>query len=132
MTVQPDNGKKLDNDAPDRVKIVTRKADAPEPRRIASREEMLAAADRVMIRRGLGRQRRRTSDNWLCLAMTILAGWAQTMRVCLLLAVGGGIIIAVFMTTAPAVGTSLSTLVGSFSLLGAWAMRPRRGRVPSL
>jgi hypothetical protein len=94
---------------------------------------MLAAADRVMIRRGLvRRRRRRTGDNWLCLAMTILAGWAPTLRVCLLLAVSGGIIVAVFMTSGPALGAMLSTLIGGFSLLGARAMRPPRGRVPSL
>jgi hypothetical protein len=86
-------------------------------------------------RSGLGlldQGQRWTGDNWLCLAMAILAGWAPTLRVCLLLAVSGGIIVAVFTTSGPAVGASLSTLVGGFSLLGAWAMRPRRGRVPSL
>ncbi|MCR6484009.1 hypothetical protein M8542_14385 [Amycolatopsis sp. OK19-0408] len=132
MTVQPDIGKTPDKEGPHRVKVVAKHGDDVRPRRIASRDEMLAAADRVMIRRGLVRRRRFTGDNWLCLAMAILAGWAPTLRVCLLLAVAGGIIVAVFMTSGPAVGASLSTLVGGLSLLGAWAMRPRRGRVPSL
>ena len=132
MTVQPDIGKAPDEDGPRRVKVVPENIEEAQPRRIATRDEMLAAADRVMVRRGLVRRRRWTGDSWLCFAMTILAGWAPTLRVCLLLAVSGGIIMAVFTMSGPAFGASLSTLVGGFSLLGAWAMRPRRGRVPSL
>lgn len=132
MTVQPDIGKTPDKDTAHRVKVVAKHVEDVPRRRIATRDEMLAAADRVMVRRGLVRRRRWTGDNWLCLAMTILAGWAPTLRVCSLLAVSGGIIVAVFMASGPAVGASVSTLVGGLSLLGAWAMRPRRGRVPSL
>jgi hypothetical protein len=52
VTVPGGIGKTPDNESPQRVKVVLDCTEVVEPRRVATRDEMLAAADRVFTRRG--------------------------------------------------------------------------------
>ncbi|MEV7548357.1 hypothetical protein AB0N89_01875 [Amycolatopsis sp. NPDC089917] len=76
-----------------------------------------------------------TRDSWLCLAMTVLAGWAPTLRMCLLLMIGGAIVVGLIKISTPEVGASAGTCVGLLTLFGAWIVKARQGkqrREPSL
>ncbi|MFC3454379.1 hypothetical protein [Amycolatopsis speibonae] len=86
--------------------------------------------------RSTGRHRKaQTRDSWLCLAMAVLAGWAPTLRMCLLLTIGGVVVVGVVRISTPEVGVSAGTCVGLLTLFGAWIVKARHGkqrREPSL
>ena len=104
------------------------------PGRLATRDEMLAAADRVFIGRGhtRGRNRKPAREGWLCLATQVLSGWAPTLRVCLLVAVGGVVVVGAVVSSAPAIGASVGTLVTGRSVLAVWTASARRVPEPRL
>ncbi|MFI9450603.1 hypothetical protein [Amycolatopsis sp. NPDC052450] len=133
MTIQPDNAKTPDNGPPRRVKVVIEHVEKP-ARRVATSAEMLRAA-RPLLRTPGRHRKEQTRDSWLCLAMTVLAGWAPTLRMCLLLAIGGGIVVGVIKISTPEIGASAGTFVGLLTLFGAWIVKARQGkhrREPSL
>ncbi|MFK0251629.1 hypothetical protein ACIQUM_43615 [Amycolatopsis azurea] len=133
MTLQPDNAKTPDNSPPRRVKVVIEHVEEPR-RRVATSAEMIRAARPLL--RTPGRHRKvQTRDSWLCLAMAVLAGWAPTLRMCLLLTIGGAIVVGVVRISTPEVGASAGTCVGLLTLFGAWIVKARQGkqrREPSL
>ncbi|WP_410601229.1 hypothetical protein [Amycolatopsis sp. lyj-90] len=133
MTLQPDNAKAPDSDPPQRVKVVIEHIEKPPPR-IATSAEMIRAARPLL--KSPGRHRKvQTRDNWLCLAMAVLAGWAPTLRMCLLLTIGGGIVVGLVKISTPEIGASAGTCVGLLTLFGAWIVKARQGkqrREPSL
>lgn len=133
MTLQPDNAKTPDSSPPRRVKVVIEHVEEP-PRRVATSAEMIRAARPLL--RTPGRHRKvQTRDSWLCLAMTVLAGWAPTLRMCLLLMIGGAIVVGLIKISTPEVGASAGTCVGLLTLFGAWIVKARQGkqrREPSL
>jgi hypothetical protein len=61
-----------------------------------------------------------TSDRWLCLATQVLEGWAPTLRVCMLLAVTGAVVTGVILSTGPAIGAPVGTVVTGVGLLASW------------
>ncbi|MFD6072720.1 MULTISPECIES: hypothetical protein [Amycolatopsis] len=133
MTLQPDNTKTPDNEPPQRVKVVIEHAEKP-PRRVATSAEMIRAA-RPLLRTPGRHRKEQTRDSWLCLAMAVLAGWAPTLRMCLLLMIGGGVVVGVVRISTPQIGVSAGTTVGLLTLLGAWIVKSRQGkqrREPSL
>ncbi|WP_233595008.1 hypothetical protein [Amycolatopsis sp. WAC 04169] len=133
MTIQPDNTKTPDNGPPQRVKVVIEHVEKP-ARRVATSAEMIRAARPLL--RTPGRHRKvQSRDSWLCLAMAVLAGWAPTLRMCLLLTVGGAIVVGVVEISTPEVGVSAGTSVGLLTLFCAWIVKARQGkqrREPSL
>ncbi|RSN61538.1 hypothetical protein DMH01_16170 [Amycolatopsis sp. WAC 04182] len=95
---------------------------------------MIRAA-RPLLRTPGRHRKEQTRDSWLCLAMAVLAGWAPTLRMCLLLTIGGGIVVGVVSISTPQIGVSAGTTVGLLTLLGAWFVKSRQGkqrREPSL
>ncbi|WP_410663686.1 hypothetical protein [Amycolatopsis sp. lyj-84] len=133
MTLQPENAKAPDSDPPQRVKVVIEHIEKPPPR-VATSAEMIRAARPLL--RSPGRHRKvQARDSWLCLAMAVLAGWAPTLRMCLLLTIGGGIIVGLVKISTPEIGASAGTCVGLLTLFGAWIVKARQGkqrREPSL
>ncbi|WP_410646703.1 hypothetical protein [Amycolatopsis sp. cmx-4-54] len=133
MTLQPDNTKTPDNEPPQRVKVVIEHAEKA-PRRVATPAEMIRTA-RPLLRTPGRHRKEHTRDSWLCLAMAVLAGWAPTLRMCLLLTIGGGIIVGVVRISTPQIGLSAGTTVGLLTLFGAWIVKSRQEkqrREPSL
>ncbi|WP_328608845.1 hypothetical protein OG943_06910 [Amycolatopsis sp. NBC_00345] len=116
--------------APQRVDVAEC-FDVEDPRpRVATPEEMIAAAAKVLAGRGHGRHRKPgTRDSRLSRVASLLSGWAGALRVCLLLAAGGCAVAAVVTTTNPRIAASLGTFVAFASVVGACALWPRRTRV---
>ncbi|MBB4683106.1 hypothetical protein [Amycolatopsis jiangsuensis] len=115
---------------PDRVRRVRVAVDwlpAERERRIATREEMIAAGARVLARHGQGRHRKpETRKNWLHLLAETFSAWLPALRVCLLLIAGAVVLAGVVLMASPEVGAAIGTFVGIASLVGAAALRPRR------
>lgn len=110
-----------------RVSVVVDRFPAAPERRIASREEMIAAGARVLARRGRGRHRKPdTRESWLQLLAGVISAWAPTLRVCLLLVVGGVVLAGVALVASPQIGVAVGTFVAIASSVGAAAIRPRR------
>ncbi|MFF0145955.1 hypothetical protein ATK36_0442 [Amycolatopsis sulphurea] len=110
-----------------RVSVVVDRLPAVPERRIASREEMIEAGARVLARRGRGRHRKPdTRESWPQLLAGVISAWAPTLRVCLLLVVGGTVLAGVALVASPQIGVAVGTFVAIASLVGAVAIRPRR------
>ncbi|HEY3710956.1 MAG TPA: hypothetical protein VGL64_16370 [Amycolatopsis sp.] len=131
MTVQLDRPREPGIRAPQRVDVAgCFGVEDPRPR-VATPEEMIAAAAKVLAGRGHGRHRKPdTRDGLLCRVADRLSRWAAALRVALLLAAGGCAMAAVVTTTNPRIAASLGTFVAFASVVGACAVWPRRTRVP--
>ncbi|HEY3690472.1 MAG TPA: hypothetical protein VGL46_09230 [Pseudonocardiaceae bacterium] len=133
MTLPPDLSDVPDEQHPERVGVAVGDLYPVTCPRIATREQMIAAATKVLAGRGRGRHRKPGSrDGWLCLAVSVLSGWAATLRVCLLLTVAGGVMVGVAAMTSPPVGFSVGTFMAVSSVVAAGAVKPRRRRLPQL
>ncbi|MDT8913245.1 hypothetical protein [Amycolatopsis sp. PS_44_ISF1] len=98
---------------------------------MASAEEMIAAAAKVLAGREHGRHRRPESgDGRLRRLAGPLSAWVAAVRTVLFLLAGGCAVAAVVTTTDPRIAASLGTFVVITSLVGAGALWPRRTRVP--
>jgi hypothetical protein len=131
VTVQLDRLREPGIRAPQRVDVAEC-FDVEDPRpRVATPEEMIAAAAKVLAGRGHGRHRKPgTRDGLLCRVTGLLSNWAAAARVALLLAAGGCVLAAVVTTTNPRVAASLGTFVAFASVVGACAVWPRHAHVP--
>lgn len=126
MTVQPDAGQPPDKKLTERVRVVL---DHPQEGR---RSEPLFVASLPSRSPRAGRHRRPPRDGWLCLAAQVLARWSTTLRACVLLTAFGAIVVAVVLTTAPAIGLSVGTIVSGLGLLAFWTAQTRRMPQPRL
>ncbi|MBN9740908.1 hypothetical protein DMP23_07260 [Amycolatopsis sp. A1MSW2902] len=99
MTVPPENTDPLDDDHAGRVERVefgAAVAPARGGKRIATRDEMLAAATKVFARRGPGRHRKPVArGRWVCAASETLSWLAPVLWRCLQLSFAASVISAV-------------------------------------
>lgn len=115
MTVPPENTDPLDDDHAGRVERVefgAAVAPARGGKRIATRDEMLAAATKVFARRGPGRHRKPVArGRWVCAASETLSWLAPVLWGCLQLSFAASVISAVALLINPVVGVAVAGLV---------------------
>ncbi|MGW7535388.1 hypothetical protein [Amycolatopsis sp. NPDC054798] len=115
MTLPLENTGPLGDDRAGRVERVefgAAVAPARGGRRIASRDEMLAAATKVFARRGPGRHRKPVARcRWVCAASDALAWLTPAFWACLQLFFAASVISAVVLLVSPVVGVAVAGLV---------------------
>ncbi|MFD2469312.1 hypothetical protein [Amycolatopsis silviterrae] len=96
------------------------------PRRVATREEMLASAHRVLARRKHGRHRKpETREPWASRAADFVVAWAATLRMALLLLAGTAFLTGLVLMNSPIAGVAVTSVVLAAGV-AAWVARPRR------
>ncbi|WP_116199671.1 hypothetical protein [Amycolatopsis circi] len=115
MTVPLGNTGPLDDDRAGRVERVefgAAVAPARGGRRIATRDEMVAAATQVFARRGPGRHRKPVArGRWVCAASGALTWLTPVLWACLQLSFAASVISAVAVLISPVVGVAVAGLV---------------------
>ncbi|WP_051166241.1 hypothetical protein [Amycolatopsis orientalis] len=90
---------------------------------MATRDEMVAAAHRVLARRQRGRHRKPdTRESWTSRAADFVVAWAPALRMALLLLAGTAFLAGLMLLDSPIAGVA-ATLAAAGA---AWAARPRR------
>ncbi|MFE3176151.1 hypothetical protein ACFXPA_16395 [Amycolatopsis sp. NPDC059090] len=115
MTLPLENAGPPDDDRAGRVERVefgAAVAPARGGRRIATRDEMVAAATKVFARRGPGRHRKPVArGRWVCAASGALAWVTPVLWACLQLAFAASVISTVALLISPVVGVAVAGLV---------------------
>lgn len=115
MTLPSGNTGPLDDDRAGRVERVefgAAVAPARGGRRIATRDEMLAAATKVFARRGPGRHRKPVArGRWVCAASETLSWLAPVLWGCLQVSFAASVISTVVLLISPVVGVAVAGLV---------------------
>ncbi|WP_377869818.1 hypothetical protein [Amycolatopsis halotolerans] len=116
-----------DPDHPSRVRVVVDwDPFSRPPRRIATRDEMLASAHRVLARRKHGRHRKPdTRDPWATRAADFVVTWASTLRMALLLLAGTAFLTGLVLMNSPIAGVAVTSVTLAAGV-AAWVARPRR------
>ncbi|ATY14039.1 hypothetical protein CU254_29180 [Amycolatopsis sp. AA4] len=113
----------------ERVEFGAAVAPARGGRRIATRDEMLAAATKVFARRGPGRHRKPAArGRWVCAASETLAWLAPVLWGCLQLTFAASVISAVTLLISPVVGVAVAGLVLICSAVLSNQARPSHRR----
>lgn len=96
------------------------------PRRVATRDEMLASAHRVLARRQPGRHRKPDNrDPWISRAADFVVAWAATLRLALLLLAGAAFLTGLALMNSPIAGVAVTSVTLAAGV-AAWVARPRR------
>ncbi|WP_275295855.1 hypothetical protein, partial [Amycolatopsis sp. La24] len=123
-TPQPPPPNHPDPDHPARVRVVVDwDPFSRPPRRVATREEMVASAHRVLARRKPGRHRKPdTREPWMSRAADFVVAWAAMLRMALLLLAGTAFLSGLVLMNSPIAGAAVTLVAG----VAAWAARPRK------
>ncbi|WP_406633740.1 hypothetical protein [Amycolatopsis sp. WGS_07] len=96
------------------------------PRRVATRDEMLASAHRVLARREHGRHRKPdTREPWASRAADFVVTWAPTIRMALLLLAGTAFLAGLVLMDSPIAGVAVTSVMVAAGV-AAWVARPRK------
>ncbi|WP_406636684.1 hypothetical protein [Amycolatopsis sp. WGS_07] len=132
MTLPLENTDPLDDDRAGRVGRVdfgAAVAPARGGRRIATREEMLAAATKVFARRGPGRHRKPVErGRWVCAASGLLSWLTPVLWTCLQYVFAASVISTVVLLVGPVVGVAVTGLVLICSAVLFGSARPSHRR----
>ncbi|MGV9296699.1 hypothetical protein [Amycolatopsis sp. NPDC003676] len=124
---QPSEPLHPDPEHPSRVRVVVDwDPFSRPPRRIATRDEMVASAHRVLARRQHGRHRKPdTRDPWATRAADFVVAWAATLRMALLLLAGTAFLAGLVLMDSPIAGVAITSVTLAAGV-AAWVARPRR------
>ncbi|MGW4396583.1 hypothetical protein ACWEHA_14925 [Amycolatopsis nivea] len=90
---------------------------------MATREEMVASAHRVLARRKPGRHRKPdTREPWMSRAADFVVAWASTLRMALLILAGAAFLAGLVLMNSPVAGAAATLVAG----VAAWVARPRK------
>ncbi|OAP27015.1 hypothetical protein A4R44_03008 [Amycolatopsis sp. M39] len=127
IPVRPAGPLRPDPEHPARVRVVVDwDLCSRPPRRVATRDEMVASAHRVLARRKPGRHRKPdTRDPWLSRAADFVVAWASTLRMALLLLAGTAFLTGLVLMNSPITGVAVTSATLAAGV-AAWAARPRK------
>ncbi|WP_116206050.1 hypothetical protein [Amycolatopsis circi] len=124
---RPEDPSHPDPEHPSRVRVVVDwDPFSRPPRRIATRDEMVASAHWVLARRQRGRHRKPDSrDPWASRAADFVVTWASTLRTALLLLAGTAFLTGLVLMDSPIAGVAVTSATLAAGV-AAWVARPRR------
>lgn len=96
------------------------------PRRVATRDEMVASAHRVLDRRKRGRHRKPdTRAPWTSRAADFVVAWAAALRMALLILAGTAFLAGLVLMDSPIAGVAVTSATVAAGV-AAWLTRPRK------